>query len=110
MWPFRRKKKRELPAQDIFCPHCGSIATFPSVPRGGDATFVVKSWRGYRYIERMCPDCGRTFYSDVSVSDLEAMEPFVGEEINDEDTLRLAEEDLKKRTESNGDHRYTPPW
>lgn len=106
MWPFKRKKTEESLTGSIICPHCGSRATFPSVPYGSDLPVRVKTWRGMRYVERHCRDCGRSFYADIPASDRSEEYPDEGEDIDDAELLELAEEDLKRRSDTDGDHRF----
>lgn len=106
MWPFKRKKTEESPTEGITCPHCGSGATFPSVPHGSDLPVRVKAWRGRSYLERRCRDCGRSFYADIPETDNDTVLPDDGEDIDDEELLQLAEEDLKRRSDAEGDHRF----
>ena len=104
MWPFKRKKTQKSLTHGIACPHCGSRATFPSVPYGNDASVSVKTWRGSRYVERRCKDCGRSFYADIPDSDNSSV--YIDEDIDDTEELRLADEDLKRLTDEEGAHRF----
>ena len=104
---FKRKKTGKNLARYIICPHCGSSTTFPDVPGYGGASFNVKSWRGQRYLERRCRDCGRSFYADAPTSG--GTETYDDQFVDDEDALRLAEEELKRQLDSDSDHRYKPP-
>ncbi len=103
---FKRKKDKGTPARHLTCPHCGSNATFASVHDGGDTPVSVKTWRGRSYIERRCRDCGRIFYVDIREPNRDAELSDTDEDTNDEEALELAEEELKRRTDAEGDHRY----
>jgi len=75
---------------------------------GSDHPDYIRAWRGQRYVTFRCSNCGQDFYA-------EEPQPGPGEEvfcddsvIYDEDELRVAEEDLRRWTEEEGDHRYRP--
>jgi DNA-directed RNA polymerase subunit RPC12/RpoP len=94
MWLFKRKKAKELPTA-LPCPHCGSAQTAPK---------AVKGWRGERYVSYRCAACGRDFYGDEPPEGLP--DPEEGPAIEDEDALRKAEEELKRRADEDGDHTF----
>jgi transcription elongation factor Elf1 len=104
MWPFKRKKKdrAKLPSGPT-CIYCGSTNTI-AVSTGDNP---IKAWRGQRYVTCKCRDCGRDFYSD----EIEAAEAQAAAEdimVDDEEALRTAEEELKRKTDEDNDHRYLP--
>ena len=91
---FKRKKAKEpLPA--LPCPHCGSAQTAPR---------TVKGWRGERYVSYRCAACGRDFYAGEPPAGMPG--PEEGPMIEDEDALRAAEEELRKRADEDGDHMF----
>ena len=94
MWPFKRKQGKELPAAPA-CPYCGS---------GQTVAKTVKTWRGERSVSYRCRACGRDFYADEPPGGLPG--PDEGPMIEDEDALRAAEEELKKRTDEGDDHLF----
>lgn len=94
MWPFKRKKVRDV-STPMPCPFCGSLETAPK---------AVKTWRGERSASYRCRACGRDFYADEPPEGMPG--PDEGPMIDDEDALRAAEEELKKRTDEEDDHLF----
>jgi hypothetical protein len=70
----------------------------------GDGSHV-KAWRGQRYVTWRCMSCGREFYTDVPPGGAASL-PADDRMIEDENALREAEEELKRRTDEEGDRRY----
>ena len=103
MWPFKHKQAK-LPYSRLPCPHCGSINTSVTTNYGSD-TPDVRAWRGQRYVNWKCPDCGQTFYADET-GGLTEDSPEDRKVIEDEDELQAAEEEVKKQTDEEGDRRY----
>ena len=106
MWPFKRNKDKQptQPAGTV-CPFCGgsdthTLSVDPSQDQGH-----IKTWRGERFANFKCSACGREFYSDEPSQN----EPGPDDRmIEDEDQLRAAEEELKKRTDAGDDRRFWP--
>ena len=94
VWPFKRKKTKDTPAVPP-CPYCGSPDTVAK---------EVKTWRGERSVSYHCRACGRGFYADEPSGGMPG--PDEGPMIEDEDALRAAEEELKKRTDEEDDHLF----
>ncbi len=55
-----------------------------------------------------CLDCEQVFYSEEMSHEL--MEEILSDDemFNDEEELRAAEDELKRRADDEGDHRYNP--
>ena len=53
-----------------------------------------------------CLDCGREFYIEEPVQDIEMIFPSDDSFIADEDELLAAEEDLRRQTDEEDDRRY----
>lgn len=104
---FRRKKKALSPDPlPVACPHCGSRETRVTVSGAGEGSHI-KAWRGERYVTLRCLSCGRDFYGDEPPDGVDGLHS--GEAmIEDEEALREAEEDLKRRTDEQNDRRYMP--
>ncbi len=104
MWPFKRKKKdRNKQSSGPPCTHCGSTNTIAL----SHANNQIKAWRGERYVTCRCLDCGRDFYSD-EVDAAEAQAEAEDRMVDDEEALRAAEEELRRRTDGEDDRRYMP--
>ncbi len=104
---FRRKNNGESSKPDRpICLYCGSRNTGLKVSYDGDSPDFVKAWRGQKYLIYQCYDCHRDFninYADMPVPfESQIDEP----DIDDADELRMAEEELKRRTDEEGDHRF----
>jgi hypothetical protein len=118
MWPFKRKKRNEEPLHPPFlpsragegreriCPHCGGAEARLITSGAGDGSHI-KSWRGERYVTWRCLSCGRDFYTDEPPEGAAGL-PVDDRMIEDEDALREAEEELKRRTDEEDDRRYMP--
>jgi hypothetical protein len=105
MWPFKRKKANRKPAgKGPPCSFCGSTQTIV-VASAGEGQPGVKIWRGQRYLTCRCLTCGRDFYADEPPEGLLSEVLEHDSIIDDEEELRAAEEDLKKRTEDDRDRR-----
>ena len=106
MWPFRRKKPRTQPEETrALCPNCGSRDTRAISRDLTQEGSHVKTWRGQRFSSYRCSHCGWEFYAEEPKggSDLD------GERmIEDEEQLRAAEEELKRQTDADNDHRFWP--
>ena len=55
-----------------------------------------------------CLDCGQVFYSEEMSHEL--IEEILSDDemFNDEEELRAAEDELKRRADDEGDHRHNP--
>ncbi len=95
MWPFKRRKTEPAATPSPPCPYCGSHQTRPK---------EVKTWRGERSVSDQCRACGRDFYADEPPEGLPG--PDEGPMIEDEDALREAEEELKRKTDEEDDHLF----
>jgi hypothetical protein len=105
MWPFKRKKDRQKTAgKGTSCSFCGSTSTIV-IAGPGEEQPNVKIWRGQRYLTCRCLTCGRDFYADEPAGGLPAEVLEHDSIIDDEEELRAAEEELKKRTEDDRDRR-----
>ena len=107
MWPFKRKKDNKKPQlTSPLSHHCGSTRTVLQAFHGSEQPDYVRTWRGQRYWDYRCLDCGRTFYTeeppagtaDVTLPDKSG--------VDDEEELRRAENELKQEADEEGDHRY----
>jgi hypothetical protein len=107
MWPFRHKKTRKEPRYTgPPCSYCGSTNTRLKVFSGADQPEYVRVWRGQRVFTYRCLDCGSDFYAEEQQEEI--IEGTLSEDrvIDDEETLREAEEKLKKEAEEDNDRRY----
>lgn len=103
---FFRKKRvaREELRASLKCTHCGSTDTVV-LSHGEDEANHIRTWRGQRYLVGRCRSCGREFYAEEPPGGADGL---VTDDrmIEDEDELRAAEEELKRRTDEDGDRRY----
>src|ERR1035437_6308848 len=107
MWPFKRKKINQKPQHPSPpCPHCGSTHTVLQAYHGDEQPNPVRTWRGQRYWDYRCLDCGRTFYTEEPPEGLTDEALSDTGTIDDEDALRAAEDELKRQTDGEGDRRY----
>jgi hypothetical protein len=105
MWPFKRKKTDRKPAEEgPACSFCGSTRTMV-VAGPGEEQPSVKTWRGQRYLTCRCLTCGRDFYADEPQGGIPQAVMEHDSIVDDEEELRIAEEELKKRTEDDQDRR-----
>ena len=106
MWPFRRKKANPKTQWSCPpCPHCKSTHTEVITRQDTNQTDYIKIWRGQRYLTCRCLDCGRDFYTQEPADRL-AEDAIITDETINEEELRAAEDELKRQTEEDGDHRY----
>jgi hypothetical protein len=106
-WPLKRKKEKAIDHSILVkCPQCASRDTTLKVNYGNDQPDYVKTWRGQRYLTFHCAVCS----TDFSIAEAEAnisIESQIGsEQIDDEEALIAAEEQLKHDLDENGDHRF----
>ncbi len=107
MWPFRRKKaKRSEQLSGKPCPFCGSRDTRTLSHDVSQERGHIKTWRGERFANYVCSACGREFYADEPGKDGPDSE--TDRMIEDEDELRAAEEELKRKTNGRDDRRFWP--
>jgi hypothetical protein len=107
MWFFKRKKKNQQSRRlDITCTSCRSINTIVITHHGGDQANYIRTWRGQRYLVCRCLDCGRDFYIDAPIAEIE--DQIIGNDriIDDEEALRQAENELKREADEENDHRF----
>ncbi len=105
MWPFKRKEtKRKQSGKGPVCSFCGSTQTI-TVAGPGEERPGIKTWRGQRYLTCRCLNCGRDFYADEPAGGFSREIWDHDSIIDDEETLRAAEEELKKRTDDDRDRR-----
>lgn len=100
----RKKAGHQERRPDPKCTHCGSSDTVV-VSHGEDEGNHIRAWRGQRYVVCRCRSCGREFYAEEppgGADELAADDSM----IEDEDALHAAEEELKRRTDEEGDRRY----
>ncbi len=103
MWPFKRKKKPTYTSPK--CPHCGSTHTV--LQTGGEENpDYVRAWRGQRYWDYRCLDCNQSFYTEEQPGGApdEAFDD--GRTVDDEEALRMAENELKRQADNENDHTY----
>src|SRR5512143_1398059 len=106
MWPFKRRKNEGTqPEQGAVCPSCHSDRTKVVTHHGTDEPAYVKTWRGQRYLTCHCANCGQDFYTDEQAGLVEQALTD-RDTVDDEEALREAEEDLRRRADEEGDHRY----
>jgi formate dehydrogenase assembly factor FdhD len=65
----------------------------------------IKTRRDQRYITCRCSGCGREFYIEATVQNIEKIIPSDQSIIEDEDELMAAEEEIKRQTDEENDHR-----
>lgn len=106
MWPFKRKKsKPENQYSGPVCSFCRSRRTEVVIGHSSGQPDYVKSWRGQRFLTCRCLDCGEEFYAQEPEGGVDESVYSEDRVIDNEDELRIAEEELKKQTEDEGDHR-----
>jgi len=107
MWLFQRKRiKKESQNSSPPCSFCKSRSTRLILYRGTDDPSYVKVWRGQRFLTYKCLDCGQNFYTQEPKGGINEANLEDGPIVDDEETLRAAEEELKRQTEKNDDRRY----
>jgi DNA-directed RNA polymerase subunit RPC12/RpoP len=107
MWPFKRKKPEVTPErQGTKCPYCSSQNTRTISRDVTQDSGHVKTWRGQRFANYRCSNCGKEFYADEPEQNLKT--PGDNPLIEDEEELRAAEEELKRQTDAGRDRRYWP--
>ncbi len=106
MWVFRHKRtKQETVPPNPSCPFCASINTRLVLFHGTNRPDYVKVWRGQRSLTYRCLACGRDFYATEPPGGVNEEAMAENQEIDDEEALRAAEEDLKRQTEEDDDRR-----
>ena len=107
MWPFKRKRARAKPEEHgTVCPYCGSQNTRTLSHDVTQEAGEVKTWRGQRFTNYRCSNCGKEFYADEPQP--EDQTSSANRMIEDEEELRAAEEELKRETDASRDRRYWP--
>jgi hypothetical protein len=107
MWPFKRRKSPEAPKYaGPECVSCGSQNTKLKVNFGNDRADYIKTWRGNRYLTYHCNDCHTEFSIPEPDGGIDVDKQIGSELIDDEEALKAAEEELKRETDQDGDHRF----
>ena len=106
MWPFRRKKARENTPLQPLCQYCQSTNTRLAYSSESDQPDYIRTWRGQRYVICKCLDCGREFYIEEPIQDIEMIFPLDDSFIADEDELLAAEEELRRQIDEEDDRRH----
>jgi hypothetical protein len=102
MWLFRKKKLKPIEkAGNLKCVYCGSADIKIMPDTLSDLSTSTKVWRGQRYTICKCNSCNLVFYTDELPG--EHLEKSI---VEDDDILRIAEEELKRETDAGGDRRY----
>lgn len=106
MWFFKRAKKDSTDYHGPECPGCHSRKTRLRASISDGQPDYVQTWRGKRYLTYRCQKCGGEFSVDESDAgvNIEIQTEAVG--IDDEEALKTAEENLKRETDEDGDHRF----
>ncbi len=109
MWFFKKKKKEQkYKRPDIYCTFCKSTNTIVITHHGTDQSNYVRTWRGQRYLTCRCLDCGQDFYINVPQAKIEGELIEDDRMIDDEESLRQAENELKREADEDNDHRCRP--
>jgi hypothetical protein len=106
MWLFKRKKP--TPKNGAFspvCSFCNSTHTRIFNRTDSEHPDFIKTWRGHRYVTCRCLDCGRDFYVNEPETGITTEAAEGNEIVEDEETLRAAEEELKREIEDSNDRR-----
>ena len=105
MWPFKRKQSSKHKQARPPCPYCMSNNTkVVSSSQVNEEPNYIKTWKGQRYITCRCSECGRDFYIEATLQNIEAMVQSDKSIIEDE--LMAAEEELKRQADEEDDHRF----
>ena len=107
MCPFKRKQASKHTQHRPPCPCCKSNNTkiVSSSQVTGEPDYI-KTWRGKRYVTYRCSDCGRDFYIEEPIQNIEEILPSDEGIIEDVDELMAAEEGLKRQADEENDHRF----
>ncbi len=105
MWLFRRKKANPEPQPGPPCSYCRSTRTKVISCHETGQPDHVKTWRGQRYWTCHCYDCGRDFYSEEPQEGLSVEALADDEIIENQEELRMAEDEIKRQIEEDGDRR-----
>jgi hypothetical protein len=79
--------------------------TIVKATQGIDRSNYIKIWRGQRYLTCRCLNCGQDFYTEEPGVELPEAVLTHDEIVDDEEELRAAEDELKKRTQDEKDRR-----
>ena len=71
----------------------------------GESAYI-KTWRGESYITCGCSECGREFYIEATIQNIEKIIPSDQSIIEDEDELMAAEEEIKRQADEENDRRF----
>ena len=107
MWPFKREKASKHNQPGLPCPYCKSSNTklVSSSQVTGESAYI-KTWRGESYITCGCSECGREFYIEATIQNIEKIIPSDQSIIEDEDELMAAEEEIKRQADEENDRRF----
>ena len=75
------------------------------VYHGTDQPDYVRTWRGQRYLTCRCLNCGQDFYIEEPPEGLADEVMTDNEIIDNEEELRAAEDELRRRVEDDEDRR-----
>jgi len=106
MWPFKKKNNKVKQSNDIHCVYCGSKYILKVINETNNSLNLVTVWRGQRYLTCKCKSCNRYFYIDEADRHLIDLSSTSDMMIEDEEQLKLAEEELKQQADTENDHRY----
>ena len=103
MWSFKRKKTDQKARLSGFqCPHCKGTHTGVINNQDNNQIDYIKIWRGHRFVNCRCLDCGRDFYSQEPSEGL-TEDIFITDAIINEDDLHAAEDEVKRQTNEDDD-------
>ena len=103
---FRRKRIiREHQRTNPPCSHCGSTNTKLILYHGTGHPNYVRIWRGQRSLTYRCLDCGLDFYGKEPQEGI--TDEIIANDhlIDDEEALRVAEEEIERQVEEDEDRR-----
>jgi DNA-directed RNA polymerase subunit RPC12/RpoP len=107
MWPFGKKEnKTDTRQPGVLCSYCGSSNTRLVIFHGTAQPGYVKIWRGQRLLTYRCDDCGRDFYAEEPHGGTDIESESANRLVDDEESLRAAEEEIRRQTEETGDRRF----
>ncbi len=104
MWPF--KKKKDKPQAGLYCPYCRSNRVLEITGDNETSLPHITVWRGIRCLSFECRSCARIFYTGESADVHSDMMSTNDVMIEDEEQLKIAENELKKQADIDGDHRF----
>jgi len=105
MWPFKKHKtKSSTKWVSPNCPNCNSTQTGIISFQDSNQTDYVRVWRGQRFVTCRCFACGKDFYVPEPITGV-STDSIVTDDGIDFEELRLAEEELKRKTEEDDDRR-----